>query len=577
MNHTRAFARLTVSLGLCASGCHDGWGRSKEPEQKPAAPAEPPQWIVFRDSIGEVSTYEGLRRMRVQGYGLVGGLGQNGSAECPREVRDRLISELYRQPEFQDPETLRKGIKPEHLIDGLDTAAVLVQGEIPAGAVAGNRFDVSVSAVVGTQTRSLRGGRLLSCELHVVRMLTPEAGITGQALAHASGPIFMNPFSNQPDAATKSSARVGTIIGGGVVSTDRRIRLVLTRPSYSLAMRVASTVNARFPAEPKLADPISPSFIQLTVPPEYADNPGHFMDVVRHLYLPPQASFATTRGRELAEDIVKPGAPYVDIALAWEALGKSVLPTVSKLYSHEDPTVRFYAALAGLRLGDDVAIATIAQHAADADSAMRFEAIPELGRARNLPRAARALQQLLDDGDPFVRAAAYEALLDWGGAGITSRPLGKDGFWLDLVPSSAPPLIYAKRTGARRLAIFGGNLNCVPPLFYRHPDGDLTINAYDGADRLTILRRMPYAESVGEPMTAGLDVVGLIELLARPVSRIGESQPAGLGANYETVIQALHELCDMRSIGARFLIEQQSIKELFGPSLPAGRPESEFE
>jgi hypothetical protein len=577
----RTLALATIAAGLlpALAGCQDGWWRwpGLDRQQNDPELTKSPRGAAFKDSISEVASFEGLRRMRVQGYGIVGGLGDKGSAECPREIRDRLIGEMKKRPEFQRVSTRRQGITPERLIDGADTAVVLVQGEIPAGAVAGSRFDLSVSAVPGSQATSLRCGRLLPCDLHVVRMLTPQAGLTGQTLATAAGPVFLNPFSDRPGAATKAPTRVGTIIGGGLVKTDRRIRLVLSRPSYSMALRVASVINARFPAEPKLADAISPSFVKLTVPPQYADDPRHFLAVVRHLYLPRDPSFATRRCRELAEEITEFGAAYENIALAWEGLGKRAIATISELYSHEDRLVAYYAALAGLRLGDDMAVPAIAEHAADANSPVRFEAITELGRRDDMPRAGRALQRLLDDEDPFICAAAYEALLEWGGVGITSYRLGRDSFWLDLIPSSTQQLIYAKRTGDRRIALFGPDLRCLPPLFYRHPGGDLTINAYDGADELTILRRMPYTKTVAAPITASLDVPELVELLGRDAPRIPQNQPTGLCVSYDTVIQALHELCDMRSVNARFLLEQKSIKELFGPSLPEGRPESEYE
>ena len=94
---------------------------------------------------------------------------------------------------------------------------------------------------------------------------------------------------------------------------------------------------------------------------------------------------------------------------------------------------------------------------------------------------------------------------------------------------------------------------------------------------MTILRRMPYTNTVAPPIRGSLNVPELIEMLGRSPSRRSSSQPTALGVDYGMVIQVLHDLCDMRSINARFLMEQKSIKELFGPSLPAGRAESEFE
>ena len=114
-------------------------------------------------------------------------------------------------------------------------------------------------------------------------------------------------------------------------------------------------------------------------------------------------------------------------------------------------------------------------------------------------------------------------------------------------------------------------------MFYSHAGGDLTINAHDGDDGLTILRKLPQARRALEPITAGFDVVRLIRLLGDRSPRYPGEPRAGLAVDYGTVVQALYELCKSGSIDARFLMEQGGIKELFGPAPPAGRPESEFE
>ncbi|MFQ5491565.1 MAG: flagellar basal body P-ring protein FlgI, partial [Phycisphaerae bacterium] len=457
------FLVLGLGLALFCTGCPAGWSwrdfdadKRLDLSEDSEPGIEGRNQAVYQNSIAEMAWFEGLRRMRVQGYGVVVGLGKGGSTVCPREIRSRLLEELYKRPAFEALRFNKEGFTPERLIDDPGTAVVQVQGEIPAAAVTGTRFDVSVSAIPGDETTSLRGGRLVACDLHIYRMLSPQAGLMGKTLAHAQGPLFMNPFSDRPGAATRSVSRVGTIVGGGRAATNRRIRLALFKPSYTTAKRIASRINARFPAQEKVADAVSPSYVKLVVPAAYADDARHFLEVIQHLYLKQNAGFATRQTRLLADLITKAGAPQEDIALAWEGLGRTVLPTIGKLYAHDDPYVRYFAALAGLRLDDPVAVTHIAEHAADARSPLRFQAVEALGAAREVFRAEAPLLQLIDHDDPLMRVAAYEALLKRESSAIHSRWLGHDNFALDVLPSTRLPLVYAKRTGSRRIALLGG-------------------------------------------------------------------------------------------------------------------------
>jgi hypothetical protein len=574
---------LTLGFLACTAGCRNGWNwfqRDGRPDKDAAAAERGEQESVsaaYRDTIGQYTWVEGMRRMGVTGYGLVVGLGTRGSEDCPREVRDRLLQELHKRPEFHRAGTSANPLTPEMMIQDPDTAVVAVQGEIPAGAVKGSRFDVRASALPGTQTTSLRGGWLYNCHLSYYRMVTPTAGVSGQALAWAEGPLLLNPFSDRPDAATRSPGRAGHVVGGGIVAADRRLHLVLFRPSYSKAQAIATRINARFSGAHKVADPTSPSYIRLRVPDEYARDPKRFIALVQHLYLPQGAGFGALRARELAEEVVKPDAPYEDIALAWEGIGRTVLPTISKLYSHEVAVVRYCAALAGLRLGDDVAIEVVADQARDARSPYRFDAICALGESRGVPRAARPLRMLLDDSDAAVRVAAYEALLERGDPEIETRRIGRDNFALDSVPSATEHLIYVKRSDDRRIAVFGSGVRCQPPLFWRHPSGEVTVNAFEADTGVTVHCKDRRTGSLAPPRQVSFDVTELVGLLGSRPPRYPDDPNQGFGLDYGTVVQLIYELCDMRAIDARFMLERPSIGEMFGPLRPEGRPESELE
>ena len=574
----RVFPAVLLPVAL-ASGCGEGWswdlGAEGAPPEPVAGSEDRSSSAAVSETVGQYAWIEGLRKMNVRGYGLVLGLGEAGSTTCPRQARSRILDQLQKRPEFSGPGARTHEWTPGRLIDHPDTAVVTIEGEIPAGAVAGSRFDVQVAALSGTETTSLRGGFLFPADLLIHRMLSPSAALTGRPLAEAKGPVFLNPFSDRGSAATRSAERVGRILGGGRVTTDRRLRLVLFGPSYSKAQAIASAINSRFPADRKVADPISPSYIKLTVPQEHARDPAHFLKVVQHLGIGGQASLPGVRARALAEEIVRADADREAIALAWEGIGRTALPSISSLYAHEDGGVRFFAALAGLRLGDSLAVEVLAERAADEQSEHRFAAIRALGQAYEIPRAAVPLRALVSDDDLPVRIAAYDALTERVDPDLGTRLIGRGNFAMDLVPSDAEPMIHVKRSGSRRIAIFGRDLRCEPPLFYHHPSGALTLNAAAGDSAITVLRTWP--SGTGPPLEASFDVAELVELLGSPPPRGSRDEATGAGVEYGMVVQALYELCETGAIRARFMLEQPSVTDLFGPLRPTGRPESELE
>ncbi len=567
---------LTAGVLLCVTGC-------TVPKDEPAklglgvspTGSALTQSASFRDTIGSFAYYDGMGPMRVRGYGLVVGLGKNGSSDCPRNIYDRLVQNLYKQHRFASTVVGEKGVTPEQLIADPDTAVVIVYGEIPPAAVEGTRFDVFVSAVPGTQTKSLLGGRLFTTDLEVFRDVGPNVAITGQILAHAAGPVFINPFSDGA-SATKSSLLEGTVIGGGVASKERRLRLVLTEPSYPRARQIQDRINAHFGGPMKVADANSPSFVQLRVPPEYHKDTGHFLALVRSLYLTRDPLFEGDRARLLGEELVHPAAPHAQIAWAFEGLGRSALPVLGELYGHAKEHVSFHAAVAGMRLGDHVACDCMTLHAMKKDDPQRFPAIRALGDARAMGSAAVALRKLLHDEDPRVRIEAYETLLKRGDATVGSKSVGGDSFVLDRIETSEPNLIYVKRSGARRIALFGEDLHCVPPLLYRAPDGSVMINAENGDSTLTLLRTVVASGTVSPSIHASLALPELVRLLGGNADIDADGHASGLGLDYGAVVRALHNLCEARAVNAAFVLEQPNAAEMFPPTRAAGRPESEF-
>ncbi|MEK6799605.1 MAG: flagellar basal body P-ring protein FlgI [Planctomycetota bacterium] len=530
---------------------------------------------AYRDTLGAYGYFEGMAPLRVRGYGLVVGLGKNGAGDCPRPIHDKIVQSIVRQQRSTATVVGARELSPEALLADKDTAAVIVQGDIPAAATKGARFDVSVTALPGTQTKSLRGGRLYTTELEVFRQMPSGVSIMGKVLARASGPVFLNPFSDE-QSATKSNPLEGVIVGGGVSLEDRRVRFVLAQPSYSIARQVEQRINARFGGAKKAADALSPSFIQLQVPEEFARETGHFLDLVRSLYLSRDPQFEATRARALAQEIVNPAAPHGRISLCFEGLGRSALPALDELYNHPKDYVSFYAAVAGMRLGDHVAADRVAMHAGDNAGEHRFPAIRALGEARGMASASQALRRLLEDADPRVRIAAYEALVDRGDPSIITRKVGGDNFALDLLATKGESFVYVTRSGTRRIALFGEGMTCRPPVLYRAADGSVTLSADADADHLTVLRTAVASGATSPPMAAPVELPRLIEFLGSEADVDEREAATGVGLDFGEIVRIVHQLSSHGAVNARFSLQEPNVAELFGPAEPVGRPESEL-
>ena len=81
--------------------------------------------------------------------------------------------------------------------------------------------------------------------------------------------------------------------------------------------------------------------------------------------------------------------------------------------------------------------------------------------------------------------------------------------------------------------------------------------------------------SVSPPIPGPLELPALIALLGRDAGVGLTDEVIGLGLDYGAIVKVLNRLCADGTINARFMLEQPNAAEIFGPSRPAGRPESE--
>ena len=220
------------------------------------------------DTIGSLVKVIAPEPIPVEGFGLVVGLENTGSAECPPEIRAYLRQYILKQL------PAKSGLNVDEFINSPDTAVVSVEGVIPAIASKNQYFDVRVAALPGTQTTSLAGGRLLKAEL---RMLG-SFGVTTRILADAEGPVYVDKIEDG-----RVNERTGHILAGGKVLDEYKIVLALHKPDFRMTNRIRNRINGRFGDD--VAKGIVSDRIDLIVPPQYKEQKQRFISIVTAMYL----------------------------------------------------------------------------------------------------------------------------------------------------------------------------------------------------------------------------------------------------------------------------------------------------
>src|SRR3954447_20401935 len=225
--------------------------------------------------IKDLANIEGVRQNQLIGYGLVVGL--NGSGDTLNNIpftKQSLQAMLERMGVNIRGATIRTG----------NVAAVMVTGNLPAFGTQGTRMDVTVSAL--GDAKNLQGGTLL---------VTPLLGADGNVYAVAQGSVAIGGFSAEGQAAsiTKGVPTVGRIANGAIIEREiefalnrlPNVRLALRNPDFTTAKRIAAAVNDFLGT--KTAEPIHPSTVQMSVPPEFKSNVVALLTEIEQLQVEP--------------------------------------------------------------------------------------------------------------------------------------------------------------------------------------------------------------------------------------------------------------------------------------------------
>jgi flagellar P-ring protein precursor FlgI len=221
--------------------------------------------------VKDIAYVQGIRGRQLIGYGLLVGLNGTGDTQRSTFTLQSMTSMLK-----------RFGVTvPQNDMRLRNVAAVMVTAFVPSFAKEGGMIDVTVSSL-GDAT-SIQGGTLL---------MTPLTGMDGTVYATAQGPVSVGGMSvrSNGNEIRRNHTAAGRIPGGALLERpvsleifrDSTVSVVLVRPDFTTATRVAEAVNGKFPNHIAIAS--DGSTIDLRVPADFR-GPGKLVEFVSQIEL----------------------------------------------------------------------------------------------------------------------------------------------------------------------------------------------------------------------------------------------------------------------------------------------------
>lgn len=217
--------------------------------------------------IKDIAKFRGVRDNQLFGIGIVVGL--NGTGDSGK-INSTVLSNIAK--------TLGVTMNPEDL-KTRNSAMVMVVADIPPFFKEGMRLDVVVASI--GDAKSLEGGILLQ---------TPLFGADGNVYAVAQGSVSTGGAEVKVSANLQSKYKVvGFIPAGAIVEREipfefaqsSTVTLLLNRPDFTTAARVAQAINSTF--DRKIAKAIDASTIKIDVPSAFEDDVISFLALVEEI------------------------------------------------------------------------------------------------------------------------------------------------------------------------------------------------------------------------------------------------------------------------------------------------------
>ncbi len=475
--HTAACFLVCLLVGgqICSLGCIAPWTSKDVDEEVPSH-----DWEKIR-TVGDLTVPGGLNVAKVEGITLVTQLRGTGSDPPPSPGRDLLLNEMR----------VLQVDQPQQWLASPNTALVMVEANIPAGARKGDLIDVRVIAPAETDTSSLEHGYAPRTRLSEMAFLGGRAR-RGNDVAWASGPIVLDSVVNGNNS--ESNKKRGHILGGAVMLEERPLGLGLIEGEVSIAAsaNVGAAINRRFymyrqGSKQGVATPKTDKFISLDVHPRYKDNISRYIRVIRFIPLSQSSSFRQSHLAECEAMLLEESTAQAG-SLKLEAIGKDAIPSLQKGLQSQNELVRFCSAeaLAYLNVSDCIEPLT---EAARTNNGFRYRAMLALGSFDDLD-VIDSLEGLLHEESAEARYGAFDQLKKRSNQlPSVAGELLDNHVQLHHVRSTSSPMVHFRLKDRPEIVIFGNDVRLMGEVGFVGEEG-VTIRS-SGHRKVKVVRFQP--------------------------------------------------------------------------------------
>ncbi len=496
--------------------------------------------VPVDESIGDIAEPASNGTLSVEGVGLVIGLQGTGSDPSPSWQRDKLKTNLMRNPEITSSAA-------EAILASPNSALVIVSGKIPTGISTSDEWDVDITLPTGSTTTNLAGGFLMLTEMTEIGIAS-KGPMEGKPVAKAYGPVLTGTATDPADL------KHGRVLGGGKSRVSIPYILLIKEKNQSgrTAKLLEDRVNYRFhQREPGgqagMATAKRDSYLELRVPRIYHQNQLRYLQLIKSIRLNDTPELTQQRLDQWSKDLMDP-ARAGSTAIRLEAMGKNSTPILKAGLESPHFQVKFFAAEA-LSYLDDASGAEVLADAVRLHPEFRLHALAALAATAE-PAASVRLRELMDEADPEVRYGAFDALrtadptdpalgrtrvfvptpatddpyaLQTGADAPARRPAKpiEDPFDLYVVESQGPPMVHVTRSRRREIVLFGAGQQLLTPAVLGGT-GPILLNASATDQRIEVTRlESSKAGLVEQTMNSTPDLVSVV----RTVARLGATYP----------------------------------------------------
>jgi flagellar P-ring protein precursor FlgI len=244
--------------------------------------------------LKDIANIRGVRSNQLVGYGLVVGL--NGTGDSKTEYTNKSVERMLD----------RMGMKVTGKdVSSKNVAAVIITSQLPAFARAGNKIDITVSAM-GDAT-SLKGGTLVQ---------TPLRAADQQIYAVAQGSLLVG-FSQGGVHETVARLPNGAMIErdiGEEFATRKMFRMTLHSPDFTTAARVAKTINRELAG--KYASALDAGTIDIISPPPFEGKGVELLAMIESLEIEPDNTAKVVINEKTGTVVIGHGVKVSSVALS---------------------------------------------------------------------------------------------------------------------------------------------------------------------------------------------------------------------------------------------------------------------